>query len=794
MRSLSLLVALLLAAPAWAQTQIYQQSFEDGTGYTTSIAEYTDGFSDFFARTDTSDVTDSYQIDGFDGNWIFAAQDIDSEGAELPVTLVINDIDISDVSNLSFRGLFAEDDASNGDEDWDNDGDFVHIKYRIDSDDMADLQNLIWFEAGADTSASGFNGSAAQDTDFDGIGDGPILTPTLTEFTAAIAGTGSTLDIFIAFSLNSGDEDIAMDNLRIFGDVLIATEPEIEVGPSMVDFGMVEVGTSAQQMVTITNEGDGILQIGEIDVTGDGFSFVGTPPSSVAPGASEMVTVQFAPMAAGPAMGTLSIASNDADEPTVNVSLSGTGQTPAAPEIDVTPLTLDFGGVDVGSTADLMVTVSNAGDADLIITGATEDGDAFSIASALPGPIAPGGSAMITIRFAPAAIGPAAATLTITSNDADEGSVEVALSGTGQDVIVPMPEINVTPSSIDFGTVTTGQSAQRTVTITNEGDGDLTIAGIELPVSDNDFAVIDGGAPGTVEPGASRVIVLVFSPSNAVSFSTTLTITSDDADEGTVDVPLSGTGEDPVIGACDYTFAANAKGSLTVPSEGGRVRFAFTLDNSGSDGAATVDIWGAVINDIGAPSFIRTPRTPTVPGGAIYEAGYNQRIPGFAEDGVYTYIISAGTFNADDPASSEVCGSAVFTVTKGSAPSVAGRPAVSTDASAGKAASEPIVWGDSEIVDEEITQAAFFVSGDEIRVGPNPTRGTATFGFAMAEAGDAHLALYDVRGREVATVVDGPLRAGAHTATLGERLPAGVYVWRLRAGDRVETGRLTVIR
>jgi hypothetical protein len=54
--------------------------------------------------------------------------------------------------------------------------------------------------------------------------------------------------------------------------------------------------------------------------------------------------------------------------------------------------------------------------------------------------------------------------------------------------------------------------------------------------------------------------------------------------------------------------------------------------------------------------------------------------------------------------------------------------------------------------------------------------------------------LYDVLGREVAAVAAqlpaGPQRVGLDLSAL----PAGVYVWRLAAGARVETGRLTVAR
>ena len=43
------------------------------------------------------------------------------------------------------------------------------------------------------------------------------LTPAFAEFTALVAGTGTTLTLRYQVTLNGGDEDIAIDNVRVFG-------------------------------------------------------------------------------------------------------------------------------------------------------------------------------------------------------------------------------------------------------------------------------------------------------------------------------------------------------------------------------------------------------------------------------------------------------------------------------------------------------------------------------------------------------------------------------------------------
>jgi hypothetical protein len=80
-------------------------------------------------------------------------------------------------------------------------------------------------------------------------------------------------------------------------------------------------------------------------------------------------------------------------------------------------------------------------------------------------------------------------------------------------------------------------------------------------------------------------------------------------------------------------------------------------------------------------------------------------------------------------------------------------------------------------------------------VAPNPASGRAALLFALTEPTEVRLALYDVLGREVAAVEARWLERGPHRLGLDvSRLPSGVYVWRLAAGDRVESERLTVAR
>ncbi len=122
---------------------------------------------------------------------------------------------------------------------------------------------------------------------------------------------------------------------------------------------------------------------------------------------------------------------------TVTATVSG-GTPPAQPDIDVQPTALDFGTVTVGSTADRTLTVRNVGSAPLTVTRMTLDNPRFTIVSpATPFTVNAGGQQTVTVRFAPTSAGPQSGTLRIESNDPDEATVSVSV--TGQGVAAPPP-------------------------------------------------------------------------------------------------------------------------------------------------------------------------------------------------------------------------------------------------------------------------------------------------------------------------------------------------------------------
>ncbi|MEL6443232.1 MAG: T9SS type A sorting domain-containing protein [Bacteroidota bacterium] len=78
---------------------------------------------------------------------------------------------------------------------------------------------------------------------------------------------------------------------------------------------------------------------------------------------------------------------------------------------------------------------------------------------------------------------------------------------------------------------------------------------------------------------------------------------------------------------------------------------------------------------------------------------------------------------------------------------------------------------------------------------PNPFADAATVALTLDEAATVQLTVYDVLGRAVAHLADGPVAAGTQTFRFdGRGLPAGRYVARVVTGGTVQTLPLTLAR
>ncbi len=135
-----------------------------------------------------------------------------------------------------------------------------------------------------------------------------------------------------SWSLNACDQWIAMakdcgPGFRCEANECILRVPEIEVSPTLLNFGQVAVSASQILPLDIGNLGDAPLTVTEILVQPVSTTSVMASATSfeVAPGQIVSLEVSFAPQEAGPVQAKVLIHSSDSDEPEVAVLVNGTG-------------------------------------------------------------------------------------------------------------------------------------------------------------------------------------------------------------------------------------------------------------------------------------------------------------------------------------------------------------------------------------------------------------------------------------------------------------------------------------
>jgi hypothetical protein len=106
------------------------------------------------------------------------------------------------------------------------------------------------------------------------------------------------------------------------------------------------------------------------------------------------------------------------------------------------------------------------------------------------------------------------------------------------DISAAVPNVQVTPTNLNFGGVPVGQSAQQTTTVRNLGNALLRV---DLITTDNPhFQVVAPSVPFTVLPGGQQPVTVRFTPTEVGPQMDTLRIFSNDPDEDPVIVSLTG--------------------------------------------------------------------------------------------------------------------------------------------------------------------------------------------------------------------------------------------------------------
>ena len=268
----------------------------------------------------------------------------------------------------------------------------------------------------------------------------------------------------------------AATSLEFVSLLTTASPSPLTLSPAALNFGSVQVGGTATLAVTLNNTGAAPVLFNSVSASGDYITDGSCPSAGVAlaGGASCTEEVTFRPATTGTRIGKLSVSTSAATNP-LTVTLTGVGTQSA---LVVTPSSLAFGSVVVGSPANLLLTLTNLGTLPVtnLVLSATGD---YSV-SAQCGLVLPAASMCTAqVTFTPSAVGVRAGTLTVASSD-PSSPLPIPLSGTG---IAGGFTLTVAGSSSDSASVVSGQPATYPLLVTPSGGFGGTVALTCTPVS-----------------------------------------------------------------------------------------------------------------------------------------------------------------------------------------------------------------------------------------------------------------------------------------------------------------------
>jgi len=366
---------------------------------------------------------------------------------------------------------------------------------------------------------------------------------------------------------------------------------------SPLNFGNMTSGQSQQQLLTLTNSGTRALTIHRI-TSQPPFFTTSTCGATLTPTASCTVTLTYEPVyeltsgSSAPPLrqdtGFLTIESDAATSPDI-LQLSGTATAitaaqPASSSVlasySLSSSALTFAATQIGNISPAQnITLTNTGTSTLHITSIVTSGD-FT-ASSTCSTLLPVATCTIAVEFVPGDV----ATQSLRSgaleirSDASDALEFVTLLGSS----TPAPLL-LAPTSLNFGSITVGQSGDLSVTATNTSSSPITFGALTAtgPYTVSNGTCPDAGA--TLASGAQCTLDVTFAPASSGTQTGILSV-ANSATELPLTVILAGvgttSGTQQQPGAFTLTVNGSSSASLTVTS--GQPA-AFTLTATATNG------------------------------------------------------------------------------------------------------------------------------------------------------------------------------------------------------------------
>ncbi len=364
--------------------------------------------------------------------------------------------------------------------------------------------------------------------------------------------------------------------INLVGD---GSAPIVTLSPQTLTFTSLPVNqTSAAQTITLSNTGNATLNISSIAASTN-FGETNNCPPALAFGSSCQIQVSATPTVGGALTGTLTLTDDAPDSPET-IALSGSGFVTTG---TFTPGALSFGNVAVGSSGSAqVVTVKNTGGVAMTVSGMSVSTGFAQTSNCSSVPV--NGNCSISVTFAPTTSGAQSGTLTINDNAQGNPNI-ITLSGTGL-----AGTASLSASSLSFASLTVGtKSSAQTITVTNTGNGALTMASIQAT---GDFAQTNNCATVAAN-GGTCAIQVTFTPTSSGTRTGSISLT-DSAVNSPQLISLTGSGIDfsmpSSAGSKSVAVGAVATYSVAIAPVGGTFSSAISLTCDGVPAFATCTV------------------------------------------------------------------------------------------------------------------------------------------------------------------------------------------------------------
>jgi subtilisin family serine protease len=600
--------------------------------------------------------------------------------------------------------------------------------------------------------------------------------------------------------------------------------PVCSIVPDTLDYGIVSVGGFKIMSFDITNTGYGTLD-GNVSASCTYYNItIGAGAYSLTHDQTHSVSIIYFPAAAGTHTCTIETGNGICSD----VFCTGMGGSP--PVCSVDPDTLDFGTVLVGNYEDSTFAITNTGGDTL--SGTVEELCAhYSIISGGGSyALAQDETLFVTVRFEPTVSGNHECTV-------ETGAAicsDVFCSGAGD---LPAACL-VDPDTLDFGTVLVGSNKDSTFTITNTG-GD-TLSGNVSEACDH-YSIIAGAGAYNLSAAQSHVVTVRFEPGTPGTHECTVETGSGLCS----DVFCSGVGELPAACLVDpdtldfgvVTVGDSTEAMFFVTNTGGEI-----LNGSISetcDAYSIVSGGGAYALASDETLFVTIRFKPgsaglhscTVETGSglcsdVYCSGTGDILPVCL---VEPDSLDFGTVNLGDSLDmnflitntgggvlsgslsdtcsyySIVAGGGSYNLSANETLQVVVRYKPEAEALHDCAIETGValcsdVYCSGSCVDVSGTAVVSLERLHLYQNYPNPFNPVTRISFTLPDRIYVNLAVFNLEGKLVATLVNEILGKGLHDArwdatdSHGNPVSSGVYFYRLKAGGKVQTRKLVLVR